>query len=211
MFTGIIQELGSVQCLENRGATYRLSVSTKKIRGDVNIGDSVAVNGVCLTVTSIGKEALIFDVMAETIRKTGFSRLKTGDAVNLEGSLKANGSLGGHFVLGHIDCIGHVKEIGNKGDEYAIKVEFPDEYSPLIVPKGSVAIDGVSLTIGKAGRNNLTVFIIPHTLKTTTLDTKRSGDCVNLEFDIIGKYIARQRSQGAGSPISEEFLREHGF
>lgn len=211
MFTGIIQELGAVQRHERSGNIYRLDICSRNICKDADIGDSVAVNGVCLTVAAKKKDVLSFDVMAETIRKTNLAGLKDRDKVNLEGSLKANGKLGGHFVLGHIDCAGRIKNINRNGDEFTISIGFPDEFSPLTVEKGSIAIDGVSLTIGKVNNNTLDLHLIPHTLRSTTLDTKNVGDMVNLEFDILGKYAVRQKDFGGRSRISEEFLRNNGF
>ena len=211
MFTGIIQELGLVQGIRSVDNVYRLDICSKNIYKDASVGDSVAVNGVCLTVRAKMKDILSFDVMAETIRKTSFAGLKNKDKVNLEGSLKANGTLGGHFVSGHIDCVGNIKNVDKGRYEFIIRIDFPDKFNRLIVEKGSIAVDGVSLTIGGIGMNTLDVYLIPHTLRSTTLNTKNAGDMVNLEFDILGKYIARQRASCAQSRISEEFLRKKGF
>lgn len=211
MFTGIVQELGIVCKLERSGGFYRLGIRSDKVCEDAVIGDSVAVNGVCLTVAAKKSDVLNFDVMAETIRRTNLIELKDNDKVNLEGSLKANASLGGHFVLGHIDCLGRIKDIKKRSGEFTVRIDFNGAFSHLIVEKGSIAIDGVSLTIGRAGDNTLDVYLIPHTLKATTLDTRKSGDSVNLEFDIIGKYAARFGEVRGQSRISEEFLRDKGF
>jgi riboflavin synthase len=196
MFTGIIKELGRVHSLSGLGNIYKLSVEAKDIVGGLTIGDSVAVNGACLTLTGKVKNILEFDVMAETIRKTGLGKLGSGDAVNLEDALKANSPIGGHFVTGHIDCVGRIRDIKRASDEVSIEIAFPEDYVALVAQKGSIAFDGISLTVGKVIKNNVTVYIIPHTLKITTLGAKRIGDEVNIEFDLIGKYIANLVEKG---------------
>ena len=189
MFTGIIKELGKVRRISGLGGVYKLSVEAKDVAGGLNIGDSVAVNGACLTLTGKDKNILDFDVMGETFKRTNISMLKIGESVNLEGALRAGDPLGGHFVAGHIDCVGRIKQIKRAGDSYSIEVAFPGEYKKLVVEKGSIALDGISLTVGIVGNGSAAVHIIPHTLKVTTLGSKRPGDEVNIEFDIIGKYI----------------------
>ena len=189
MFTGIIKEIGKIHRISGLGNSYKLSVEAKDIVLEVKIGDSVAVNGVCLTLTGKNKNVLDFDVMGETAKRTNISKLRIGGIVNLEGALKAGDPLGGHFVTGHIDCTGRIRDVGRMGDNYSIKVSFPEEHKRLIVEKGSITLDGISLTVGKVEGSNVIVYIIPHTLKTTTLGSKIAGDEVNIEFDIIGKYI----------------------
>ena len=191
MFTGIIKELGRVRNISGLGKLYRLQVAAKDIIDRAVIGDSIALNGVCLTLTEKNGNALSFDVMGETMKWTNLSKLKYGDQVNLEDSLKVGGSLGGHFVSGHIDCVGRIKDITRASDDVSIEVIFPERYGGLVVDKGSIALDGVSLTISKAGKNSVVVYIIPHTLKATALGFKKTGDDVNIEFDIIGKYVAK--------------------
>lgn len=190
MFTGIIKELGRVRNISGLGKLYKLEVAAKDIIDGAVIGDSIALNGVCLTLTEKNQDALSFDVMGETMKRTNLSKLRYGDQVNLEDSLKAGGSLCGHFVSGHIDCVGRIKDIKRASDDVSIEVIFPERYGGLVVEKGSIALDGVSLTIGKAGKNSVIVYIIPHTLKVTALGLKKTGDDVNIEFDIIGKYVA---------------------
>lgn len=192
MFTGIIKELGRVHGISGLGNIYKLSIEAKDIIEGLTIGDSVAVNGACLTLTEKNKNVLGFDVMAETMRKTCLGKLRPKDPVNLEDALKAGGAIGGHFVTGHIDCVGRVRDVRRSSDEVSIEVTFPEEYRSLVVEKGSITLDGISLTIGKVIKNSVTVYIIPHTLKMTTLGKKRTGDDVNIEFDLIGKYIAKQ-------------------
>jgi len=210
MFTGIIKELGTVRSLDAAGNIYKLGVSCRSIVARADIGGSVAVSGVCLTVTRKDAGTLFFDVMAETLRKTTLSGLKSADAVNLEGSLKAGGGLDGHFVLGHVDCVGTVKEIAAKGDEYVMEITFSEGFGHLLVEKGSVTVDGISLTVGEAMKGSFRAYLIPHTLAETTLGKKRSGSRVNLEFDIIGKYVAKLHAQGRPG-ITEEFLKANGF
>ena len=191
MFTGIIKEQGRVKSISGLGGLYKLVIEAKDIAGELLIGDSVAVNGVCLTVTENTKNTLSFDVMAETLKRSGLSKLKYGDLVNLEPALKAGSSLGGHFVTGHIDCIGRIKDIRHGSGEVSIEITFAAEFSAYVIEKGSIALDGISLTVGKASGNSVIVYLIPHTLKATTLGLKRAGEEVNIEFDMIGKYVAK--------------------
>ena len=189
MFTGIVKELGKVHRISGLGSIYKLSVEAKDIAGGLNIGESVSVNGACLTLTGKDKNVLDFDVMGETFNRTNISKLRYGEFVNLEGALRAGDPLGGHFVTGHIDCLGRIRQIRRAGDNYSIEVAFPGEYKKFVVEKGSISLDGISLTVGSVGDGNAVVHMIPHTLKVTTLGSKRPGDEVNIEFDIIGKYI----------------------
>lgn len=212
MFTGIIKEMGIVRRFESsRGSVRRLEVEGSGAIKDVKIGDSIAVNGICLTLTERRDNLIAFDVMEETVARSGLSQLKIRDRVNLEDSLKAGDPVGGHFVQGHIDCAGRIARIKNDTAESSITIEFPREYAALVVEKGSVAIDGVSLTVGKAGVDNFKVYIIPHTLKMTNLGSKHSADMVNLEFDIIGKYIVKLDKLRNKASITEEYLRQNGF
>jgi len=195
MFTGIIKELGTVRCISGLGNSYRLSIEAKDIVEGLKTGDSVAVNGVCLTLTGRNKNVLDFDVMAETIRATGLGKLGPQDRVNLEDALKAGSPIGGHFVSGHIDCVGRIRYVKRSADEASIELSFPERYSPLVVEKGSVTLDGISLTVGKVINNSITVYLIPHTLNVTTLGKKRAGDDINIEFDLIGKYVVKLTSE----------------
>lgn len=208
MFTGIVKEIGKVRRISGLGGIYKLSIEAGDIAGDLNTGGSVSVNGVCLTLTGKDKNVMDFDIMRDTFKRTNISKLKLGESVNLEGALRAGDPLGGHFVTGHIDCVGKIRQIKRAGDDYSIEVAFPGEYKKLVVQKGSIALDGISLTVGSVGDGNAVVHIIPHTLKVTTLGSKSSGDEVNIEFDIVGKYIYDQIRNSA---ITEEFLKEKGF
>jgi len=211
MFTGIIQEMGKVLKISRSRDVHCLEVSCAGICSSVKVGDSVAIKGVCLTVTDKGEGSLKFDVMAKTMKTTNLSVLKEGQSVNMEGALKAGSTIDGHFVLGHIDCTGVIRSIGRVKDGFTVQVGYPREFSGLIVDKGSVAVDGISLTIGKAYEDMFETHIIPHTLNSTTLKAGRPGDTVNLEFDILGKYIARGLKTGKATGVTEEFLRSKGF
>jgi len=189
MFTGIVKEMGRVRRISGLGGIYKLSLEAKEAAIGLNIGESLSVNGTCLTLTGRDKNLLDFDVMNETFKRTNISKLKIGDPVNLESALRAGDPMGGHFVTGHIDCVGRIRGIKQVGDSYSIEVAFPGVYKKLVVEKGSITLDGISLTVGSVGNDSAVVHIIPHTLKNTTLGSRRSGDEVNIEFDIIGKYI----------------------
>ena len=211
MFTGLVRELGSVRALTRSGDVYRLEVDSAVISESAVTGDSVSVNGVCLTLVEKKPGTLAFDVMEETIRRTALSSIKSRDKVNLEDPLKAGKALGGHFVLGHVDCVGTIKRIENRSSDHAIEIGFPGEFDHLVVDKGSVALDGISLTVGEAGHGSFRVYIIPHTLKMTNLAARREGDKVNVEFDIIGKYLARFRDLDKRGGVTEQFLKQMGF
>jgi len=212
MFTGIIKEVGQVIRLEKKTGLYRLAVASKTLPTRAGIGDSVAVDGVCLTL--VGKEErgiLRFDVMEETVRRTTLSSPKEGGRVNLEDSLRAGDAMGGHFVLGHVDCVGKIMNLESPSGGRLMEIGMPDEFAPLAVEKGSVAVDGISLTVGEAKADLFNVYLIPHTLKSTTLGSKQKGDRVNIEFDIIGKYIKRLEAAKRPLRITESFLKEKGF
>jgi len=211
MFTGIIKEIGKVIRFETSKGLYRLVVASKTLPGRVNIGDSVSVDGACLTLVGKEKSALRFDVIEETVRRTALSSLKEGDSVNLEDSLRAGDALGGHFVLGHIDCAGNIRNVKNRGAEFEIEIEIPGGFASLVAEKGSVTVGGVSLTVGEAKADSFNVYLIPHTIKSTTLGLKRKGDRVNIEFDVIGKHVNRLTEVKNASRITESFLKEKGF
>jgi riboflavin synthase len=198
MFTGIVEELGTVEALERQSDAVRLTVRAASVLEDVGLGDSIAVNGVCLTVVSTGStdgvaaDTWTADVMAETLAKTGLGSLTHGDRVNLERAVTAGTRLGGHLVQGHVDAVGHVvrRDPGEHWD--VVTLSMPAELAPYLVDKGSITVDGVSLTIVEAGEESFTVSLIPETLRRTTLGFRVPGDAVNLEVDVIGKYVARQ-------------------
>ena len=188
MFTGIVQEIGIVRYFSRYQKVNNLRICSKIVSSSTNIGDSVSINGTCLTVTEIKGDILSFDLLAETVELTNLGLLKAGDLVNLEGSLKFNGKVSGHFVTGHIDCLGIVKKKGSIKNNHFFEITVPTKFMNLLVSKGSIAIDGISLTIDSVFRDFFTVYIIPHTLNNTILGKKTIGSKVNIEFDILAKY-----------------------
>lgn len=192
MFTGIIEETGEVKGIKKTVTGISLDVKTRNIYSDVKKGDSIAVNGVCLSVTGIKNNILSFNAMHETLKRTTLDELKLSNPVNLEQSLRADSRIGGHFVSGHVDYKGVIKEISRDADGVAFAISAPLEFSNLLAEKGSVALDGVSLTVAGMEKGIFKVYLIPHTLKVTTLGKKKKGDLVNVELDLLAKYLARQ-------------------
>ena len=214
MFTGIVEGTGTVKRVERRGGGLRLWVDASFDISDLNIGDSISLNGCCLTVVERDGRMFSADVSDETLKSTTISTLKEGSYVNLERALAINGRLGGHIVLGHVDGIGKVVEVKRDDETLLLKVEIPKELSRYVVKKGSIALDGISLTINETSSNILSFKIIPHTIKNTTLAKKRDGDLLNLEVDILGKYVEKLMAGGEMMPsshITEELLKEYGF
>jgi riboflavin synthase len=212
MFTGIIEGKGKVLKIEYRGEARRLSIEFPSHLTDVQLGDSISVNGVCLTVTERLGLVSKFDLSDETIKKSALSELKEGYWVNLECALKLNSRLGGHFVTGHIDGIGMITEKRKERDFYKLKVKLPENLSKYVVPKGSIAIDGVSLTVNECRGNEILLTLIPYTLEKTTLLDKKVSDHVNLETDILGKYVEKLlKGEGNSKGFSLSFLKEHGI
>ena len=216
MFTGIIKDVGTVGGIVPREGGLRLRVNYTSFDafGDLSVDESVSVNGACQTVVAAGKGWFEVDTVAETLKKTTFGSFRPGTKVNLERAVRPIDRLGGHFVLGHVDCVGSVGAIEESGQSRTITVSFPREFDPWIVPVGSIAIDGVSLTVAHTESSSFSVAIIPYTFGHTTIADLRKGSEVNLEFDILGKYVAKQHSAGkssAGSRISESWLGEQGF
>lgn len=190
MFTGIIEELGIVKKISRSGNLVILEISALKVAKDVKIGDSVSVNGACLTVIKAGDSLISFEVMAETFKITNLGSLRISEKVNLESSLRVGDRISGHFVLGHIDYLGIIRKKGIVSGNMAFEIALPVKFSKYCLPKGSVAIDGISLTIQEKKTGFFSVYIIPHTLKNTTLSFKGSSDKVNLEFDLLAKRAA---------------------
>ncbi len=189
MFTGIVEELGKVVKIETSKGSRVLTVSALKVRDSARIGDSIAVNGACLTLTKIEKDNLSFEVIPETLDKTNLKFLKISDSVNLERSLKLNERISGHLISGHIDSVGVIRKKGFSLGGYKFEIAVDKDLMPFIVPKGSICVDGVSLTVGEVRGNIFSVYIIPHTLKVTTLGLKNAASCVNIEVDMLGKYV----------------------
>lgn len=210
MFTGLIMELGEVAALEKKAGNARLSVRAREVVPDAAIGDSISVNGACLTVTAIDNNILSFDVSHETLKSTNLESMKKGDRVNLEPSLRPGSKLGGHFVTGHIDGSGKIRSKTTAGNVLKIEIEAPADVLKYLVGKGSVAVDGISLTVVDVFRDAFSLVIIPHTAKITTLGFKNVGDTVNLEPDILAKYVARFVQPGSDSSLLSA-LKQSGF
>lgn len=207
MFTGIIEEIGAV----SRKSGTELAILAKTVLEDIREGDSIAVNGVCLTVAAFNKDGFVAQVSPETWSRTALGQLKPGHAVNLERAMRADGRFGGHFVLGHVDGVGRVASITDQGEFSLWQFNAPDEVAKYLVPKGSIAIDGISLTVVAPERNTFSVAIIPTTVKNTTLGAKRPNDPVNLEADVIGKHIHHYMNRQGNGGITSDFLAQHGF
>ena len=191
MFTGIVEEAGRVFALRQNPDGVTLSVQAELVTGDIRVGDSVAVNGCCLTVTGHEGSQLRFDLLAETLRCTNLGDLLEGSPVNLERPLATNGRLGGHFVQGHVDCTSPVISFEKVGADYRLEVELPPRFARYMIHKGSITIDGISLTAAEVGEKSFVVWIIPHTMEVTNLGQRKAGERVNLEFDLLAKYMER--------------------
>ena len=214
MFTGIIEEVGTVKAVRRSGTSSFIEIQAKKVLEDVHLGDSIAVNGVCLTVTHSDGSVFRADVMNETLRRSSLGSLTSGSPVNLERAMSANGRFGGHIVSGHIDGTGIISDIRNDGIAVWYTIDTPPPLLRYIVEKGSVAIDGISLTVAKVTETSFSVSIIPHTAAQTILSSKKKGDIVNLENDIIGKYVEKLMNPAETAPqsgITMEFLAKNGF
>ena len=213
MFTGIVEEIGIISGIKQGKNSEILTIKAKKVLEDTKIGDSIAVNGICLTVTALSSDSFTADVMHETINRSSLSKLKYGSKVNLERAMPVNGRFGGHIVSGHVDGIGTIINI--KPDDNAIwyKIQANQQILKYIVEKGSITIDGISLTVAKVSETDFSISAIPHTVEQTILKEKRQGDTINLETDILAKYIEKllSHTQNKQSKITKEFLLEHGF
>jgi riboflavin synthase len=191
MFTGLVEESGRVVEFSAYCGQFVLRVAAQRILDGIALGDSIAVNGCCLTVASREGDILQFDLLAETRRVTSLASLVPGSLVNLERSLAYGGRMGGHFVTGHVDAVGTVDVFEPRGADHYLRVKLPAGSGRYLVPKGSIALDGVSLTVAEVGDDTVSVWLIPHTLAVTNLHTRRVGDLINLEFDVLGKYVER--------------------
>lgn len=212
MFTGIVEEIGVIQRIQKGAKSSILTIKGNIIFDDLRLGDSVAVSGVCLTASSYSKDTFTADIMHETLNRSSLSNLKMGSHVNLERAMQANGRFGGHMVSGHIDGTGTIVKIKKDDNAVWYTIKANDQILKFIVEKGSIAVDGISLTVAEVTSQSFSVSIIPHTIKATILSEKFVGDHVNLENDIVGKYIHKLISYGQGhNSITNEFLREFGY
>lgn len=215
MFTGIVEEIGQIESIERRDRFHRLKIKAVKVLEDLKIGDSVCTNGVCLTAVSVHADSFEAEVMAQTLRHSTLGSLKRGDAVNLERALTLSTRLGGHMVSGHIDGTGKLMRIERETEALWLTIQVQSEFMPYVIDKGSVTLDGVSLTVAARGSDWLKVSLIPHTASATILGGKRVGDWINVELDLIGKYVAqllpRVNKGGStclNSAVLEAFLRD---
>jgi len=211
VFTGLIEDLGEMKRIERRGENLSLFITSHLNPHEFKIGDSIAVNGACLTIVSLTPKGFTVDVSPETIRRTNLGDLKEGDPVNLERALKLGDRVGGHLVLGHVDGTGIMSRKMKEGEFWHINLSAPQEIMRYIIEKGSIAVDGISLTVNQCGQKDFTVTIIPFTSSHTNLGWRKVGDRVNLEADLIGKYVERFLDLKKGEGVTEDLLAKHGF
>ena len=208
MFTGIIEEIGKVTSI----STDKITINCSKILSDSKMGDSIAVNGVCLTITRMSNNSFTADISPETLKVTALSELKNGSSVNLERALTLSSRLGGHIVSGHIDTIGKISKISKLKDFYELTIDFDKSFGKYVVKKGSITINGISLTVAECGENFVTIAVIPHTYENTILKELAISSIVNIEFDILSKYVENFLSTSDNnSNITVNFLAENGF
>ncbi|MBA4312195.1 MAG: riboflavin synthase [Chlorobiaceae bacterium] len=214
MFTGIVEEIGNIKSIEKKGKGLIIELYAPLSNSEIKVNDSVAVNGVCQTVIKRSKSSFTVEAVEETLKKTTFGQLNKGDRVNIELPLKANGRFGGHIVLGHVDTVGDIIKIDKRTNSIIYQVKFPPEFKLYVVPVGSIAIDGISLTIAEVKQNTLSVSIIPHTLANTIIKSYKVGTKVNLEFDILGKYatqIMKLNISPSENKLTLESLKKSGY
>jgi riboflavin synthase len=213
MFTGIVEEVGKVTGISSIDGGRSLKISASKILEDINTGDSISVNGVCLTVTRYSLDGFYADAVGETLLKTTINSCRVGTVINLERAMKLNHRLGGHLVQGHVSGVGIISEIKKLGENYSLSVRLPESISRYVVPEGSIALDGISLTVAKIINSYLAVSVIPHTWRETNLHTKKTGDKINLEIDVVARYAEKlfNGSSGHINDLSEEKLIKMGY
>lgn len=212
MFTGIVEEVGKVVSLETGAHGARIVLEASKVLEGTKLGDSILVNGACLTVSSISRNQIAMDLLAETLSKTSLGSIRPGSSVNLERSLTPQSRLGGHFVLGHVDGTGTITRFERTGEDLVVEIEAAADIVAMLSPKGSVAIDGISLTVVSIADRRFTIHIVPHTLNATNLRARKPGDKVNIEIDIFARYLHDFLSrQGKLPGVTEESLRRAGF
>lgn len=211
MFTGIVEELGTIKNVQKSASSMQLVIRAQRILEDIKLGDSISVNGVCLTVIAFSQSEFTADVMPETFHATTTKLLNSGSAVNLERAMAANGRFGGHFVSGHVDGVGTILKKRPTANAVYIDIKIPEEVSNYCIPKGSITIDGTSLTIFEVSKSILTVSLIPHTNQITLLGQKNGRELVNLECDMLGKYVQQYVTNKKESTITQDFLQQNGF
>jgi riboflavin synthase len=215
MFTGIIEEIGVLKQIKSIAGGLRLLISAKAILPDSAIDDSIAVNGVCLTIVSVESNGFWAEAVGATLEKTTIKNIFPGTKVNLERALKLSSRLGGHLVQGHVNGVGRITALTQLGDNYSLRIKYPNELSKYIIAEGSIAVDGISLTISNLTDNELSISVIPHTWSNTNLRERKSGEMVNLETDLIAKYIERLLLQNSitqsGTGLNTELLHKLGF
>ena len=216
MFTGIIEEVGVIKSIRMGAQTAVITIEAEKVLEDIHLGDSIAMNGVCLTVTSFDSHSYSVDIMHESLKRNNLGSMKSGSRVNLERAMAADGRFGGHIVAGHVDGTGKITSMEKDDNAVWIYIQAEPSVLKYIVEKGSITIDGISLTVAKVDEKSFAVSVIPHTGTHTTLLEKKPGDTVNLENDMIGKYVEKllnyqEKENKPSSRITMEFLRENGF
>ncbi|WP_028399561.1 riboflavin synthase [Ectobacillus panaciterrae] len=211
MFTGIIEEIGTIERMNQTAMAIEITIAAKHILSDIHLGDSIAVNGVCLTVTSFTSASFTVDVMPETVKATSLQSLKKGSSVNLERAMSAEGRFGGHFVSGHVDGTGKIIEKKRMENAVYYRISLASHLLHYCILKGSITVDGTSLTIFGIDDASVTISLIPHTMDYSVVGQKGIGDLVNIECDMIGKYIEKFIKRPAKSSITENFLQENGF
>ncbi|GAA5417508.1 riboflavin synthase [Paraliobacillus ryukyuensis] len=215
MFTGIVEEKGHIIAVSKQANSLKLTIQATRILSDVKVGDSISVNGVCLTVTSFNQQQFSVDVMPETYRHSSLSRAKAGTEVNLERAMQANGRFGGHFVSGHVDTFGEIKRIWTEANARYLEVQVDPNSIKYLMPKGSVTVDGTSLTVFEVKASAFVISLIPETQQATILGEKQQGDIVNLEYDMLAKYmehlLRNHKHSEQDNPLTAQTLKENGF
>ncbi len=215
MFTGLIEEVGTLARIETIAGGKRLFITARRVLKDARVDDSIAVNGVCLTVVRLANDGFWVDAVGETLTKTTVGSWTIGHALNLERALRLADRLGGHLVQGHVNGVGRVVALQKLGENYALDVEVPPDLLRYIILEGSIALDGISLTVARLQDNRVGISVIPHTMQATNLSTKKVGDLLNVEVDVLAKYVERllmfSQNQRSKSKLTEEWLKQLGF